>query len=481
MQLENMRSAHKITMYAAWVCTVILAALSVREFGFAAESISTISVLVGTSIIVSILRFVKMNETYKACIIVSLIGFATILASALQGGNARCFIASFFVLGLATLYFKSKVIIAYGLVYTLECTIAALINPAFIDGSDPHTASILVKIVIYCALAIILSFATGKGEKMLRESEKHGEEMAAAELQRIKVSRTLTSSIDAGKEAMEIMTDEVGAVFAQAQEMAGHSQDSLVAANSLRQAAQQVGDRMEHSSEQMAVLVDSFRSMSSNVEDGLQQSNIATGAMEQAKGSVSSAMEAMKSLMAEMKEITRLLADIESVASETNLLAVNASIEAARVGAAGKGFAVVASEVRTLAGRTAAMADEIGTIVASISNTSQRVYDSVEEGETSVNRGKDCLQALESAVSVMAESINSAKDIVEQHRTAIDETNSAMIVMSAEVEQIGQHSLDISERASTISNAVQKQNASAEEISAQFIEINNMASSLCED
>lgn len=56
-------------------------------------------------------------------------------------------------------------------------------------------------------------------------------------------------------------------------------------------------------------------------------------------------MNAMRSLMEEMEQINRLLADIESVASETNLLAVNASIEAARVGAAGKGFAVVAGEV----------------------------------------------------------------------------------------------------------------------------------------
>lgn len=481
MQKENMRSAHKITMYSAWVCSVILSLLSVREYGIATESISTICVLVATSVLVTALRFIKMHDTYKGCFIVSCIGFATILTSIIQGGNPRCFIASFFVLGLATLYFKSKIIITYGLVYTAECIVVALIDPAFIDGPNPQTASILIKLVIYCALTIVLSFATGKGEKMLRMSEEHAAQMAAAERQRLEVSRNLNSSIDAGQEAMEILTGEVSAVFAQAQEMAGHSQDTLLSSNSLRQAAQQVGERMEHSSEQMNILVDSFRNMSENMQDSLQQSATATGAMEQAKGSVSTAMDAMHSLMDEMKEINRLLADIESVASETNLLAVNASIEAARVGAAGKGFAVVASEVRTLAGRTAAMADEIGTIVASISKTSQYVFDSVEDGEKCVNRGKDCLQALEGAVTVMAGSIREARHIVEQHRLAIDETNSAMVVMTAEVEQIGQRSQGISDRATTISNAVQKQNASAEQISAQFQEINHMASDLCSE
>lgn len=480
MQQQNMRSAHKITMYAAWVCSLILSALSVREFGIASESISTICVLVGTSAIVSILRFLKFNEVVKGSIIVICIGFATLLTSILQGGNSRCFIASFFVLGLATLYFKSKVIISYGVVYIAACLAATLVNPAFVDGPNPTTASILVKLVIYGALTVVLSFATGTGEKMLRMSEEHAEEMAAAARQRLEVSRNLNCSIDASQEAMETLTKEVGAVFSEAQEMASYSHDSLTAANTLRQSAQQVGEQMEHSSRQMGILVESFREMSGNVQEGLSQSSHATSAMEQAKGSVSTAMDAMRSLMEEMEQINRLLADIESVASETNLLAVNASIEAARVGAAGKGFAVVAGEVRTLAGRTAAMADEIGTIVESISKTSQYVYDSVSEGEKNVTQGKDSLQVLENAVTVIAESIRQARSIVEQHRVTIDNTNSSMIVMTCEVEQIGQHSLDISERAEHISNAVQKQNASTEEISVQFKEINNMATGLCE-
>ena len=54
-----------------------------------------------------------------------------------------------------------------------------------------------------------------------------------------------------------------------------------------------------------------------------------------------------------------------------------------------------------------------------------------------------------------------------------------MIQMTGEVEQIGQRSLDISERATHISSAVQKQNASTEQIASQFQEINNMASGLC--
>ena len=148
------------------------------------------------------LRLAKFNEVWKGSIIVICIGYATLLTSIIQGGNPRCFIASFFVLGLATLYFKSKIIIAYGALFITGCTIAALINPAFIDGPNPTTASVLIKLVIYAALTVVLSFATGKGERMLRASEEDREAISAAAHQRVEVSRNLNNSIDMSREAM---------------------------------------------------------------------------------------------------------------------------------------------------------------------------------------------------------------------------------------------------------------------------------------
>lgn len=481
MQQENMRSAHKITMVATWVCSVILSVLSIREFGIAAESISTMIVMFSTSVIVTLLRAVKGNEVVKGTLVVSCIGLATLLTSILQSGNARCFIASFLVLGFSALYFNSRITRAYGVFYCSVCILAALINPAFIDGRDPQAASVLVKLVIYIVLTIILSVATSKGEKMILANERQREKMELAARQQLEISRHLNDSIDASHEAMEMLTCEVSGVAAQAQEMAAYSEESKTLALSLGQSAQQVGASMEQSSRQMGVLNHAFREMSHAATEGVRQSDTAATAMGQAKEAVSTAMASMRSLMEEVGRVTQLLMGIESVASETNLLAVNASIEAARVGAAGKGFAVVAGEVRTLAGRTAGMADEIAGIVEKITKTSQTVYHSVEQGEHCVGQGEGSLQILRTAVSAMADSVEEAQQVVDQQYTAIDEINAAMSNVTDEVERIGLHSQEISARANQVSTAVQKQNASCEEISVQFKEINHMAEELCHE
>lgn len=481
MQQENMRSAHKITMIATWICSVILSVLSIREYAIAPESISTMIVMFSTSIIVTLLRVVRWNEIVKGTVVVSCIGLATLLTSMLQSGNSRCFIASFLVLGFAALYFNSKITRAYGIFYCSVCVLAALINPAFIDGHDPEIASVLVKLVIYIVLTIILTVATGKGEKMLRANERQREEMAVAAQQRLEISHHLNDSIDASHEAMEMLTYEVSGVAAQAQEMAAYAEESKTLAVSLGQSAQQVEASMEQSNRQMGVLTNAFREMTHKAQDGVKQSDLAAGAMVQAKNAVSVAMEAMHSLMQEVEHVTHLLAGIESVASETNLLAVNASIEAARVGVAGKGFAVVAGEVRTLAGKTSGMADEIAGIVEEITRTSQAVFDSVEKGEHCVDQGKDSLQILQGAVSQMTQSVNEAQQVVDQQCIAIGEINTAMNNVTNEVEMIGMHSQEIADRSNQVSMAVQKQNASAEEISVQFKEINHMADELCSE
>lgn len=186
----------------------------------------------------------------------------------------------------------------------------------------------------------------------------------------------------------------------------------------------------------------------------------------------------MKNLDSKSGEVSKLITVIEEIAEQTNLLALNAAIEAARAGEQGKGFAVVADEVRKLSEQVSHSVEEITTIVESMQKESTEAVISLESGYAEVSKGTAQIQKTGETFNHIAASVEqmeeTIKDIVEKLAINREQT----IKMQTSVEEIASVSEESAAGIEQTSASAQQSNSTMQEVSASSQELKGLAEKL---
>jgi len=187
--------------------------------------------------------------------------------------------------------------------------------------------------------------------------------------------------------------------------------------------------------------------------------------MHQLSQRANASRELIEALNQRSEEIQRVTLVIQSIASQTNLLALNAAIEAARAGEHGRGFAVVADEVRGLAGRTATATDEVGVMVADIQQRTAQVVEQIRQlsadlhtGVEQVEHAGEQLQNIASLAADVEGQVNEIAQGTDTNRTqldslfhAVEQMRSDLAVSDQQTRQLADAAVQMEGQAETIS------------------------------
>lgn len=229
-----------------------------------------------------------------------------------------------------------------------------------------------------------------------------------------------------------IATD-VGAAMSKAEASYNQQNSEL---DTIASAVEEMSATSDEVAQRMSDSADAARQANSHAVDGQRTADTTANTMRALAQDISQAGAAVDELNAQSHTIDSVLEVIRAVAEQTNLLALNAAIEAARAGEQGRGFAVVADEVRTLASRTQASTDEIRSIIDSLQAGTAKAVSSMESSHRQSDDMQQQVENSRSALQSIADSVDTITDMTSQVAAAAEQQSRTSTEISASLSQL---------------------------------------------
>lgn len=275
---------------------------------------------------------------------------------------------------------------------------------------------------------------------------------------------SIVSGLQAGIEQLASSAQSLSAVTEQTNlEVSSQKEETEQVATAMNQMTATVHD-VARNAEEAALAA---QTADDKVESGQAVVRQSMTRIEQLADSASSASSSIESLSAEIQNIGTVLSVIKSVAEQTNLLALNAAIEAARAGEQGRGFAVVADEVRALARRTQQSTEEIERLVSALRAAAQSSVQQIQSSGELVKLAVSDALLTESALGSIASAVSLIQQMNQQIAAAAEEQSSV-------AEEINRSVTSIRASADQSSLAMQGNAASSIELAQLGSELKGM-------
>lgn len=314
---------------------------------------------------------------------------------------------------------------------------------------------------------------------------------------------TLSKAVDAMSKNMKSLIRQLSQtseqLAASSQEMTASAEQSATVSNHIATAITQVASGAEnqlslvygtieivkqmsretqHVAENVSAVSTSAEQTAKTANEGEQAVERAINQMRVIDQKTNATVAVIGELEEKSKQIGQIVEVISTIAGQTNLLALNAAIEAARAGEQGRGFAVVADEVRKLAEQSQTAARQIGGLISEVQQKTDNAVLFMNDGKTEVNIGTEVVNGAGESFREIITMIRGISEQIQGISTAVQEVTSGSEYILVSVEEIDTESKNVAQQTGTVSTATEQQAVSMGEIAAASQVLSKMAEEL---
>ena len=480
----KVKKVHKVNIATTILVMILLIKKSFLGSGLQ-DGIETALQCLVVFVLIMINYFLPYNKYVKGLLFALIHGLVMMALFFLDGYELNKHYIIMTSLVMAALYFKKGLLIIYTSVIDVLIVAVYLIKPGNLVGPGDMITSFVSILIIFNGASALLYFLTSWSRNLVNESrqkEAEAQEMLARLNDTFgnieKGTDILDTTIHQFNASIRDMSDASASIAASMQEMAKSIQEE---ASSVSQVNNSMADTIQvvHETEKNSMEIASKScEMIQKVESGWnkvihlnEQINILTDA-------ISTGADTVSELNNNMEKIGELLEDITHIAKQTNLLAVNASIESARAGEHGKGFTVVAEEVKRLAEQSSIIVKNISSITSEMSRMSNEAYVKVKQGDNAAIEGRkaaDEISVYFDEIKQAFESTNAAIQVGLQMNQRMTEE---MESVQQQIEGVASISEENSAATQEVLATIESENANMTELGASVQEISKLSGDL---
>ena len=463
-----MKKLHKINVIVLWICAILMISFVTISRGLIDSTIKSDIGMLGGMAIVTTLYFSKANDIIKGTGITVIIALACLLTSIVQGGNDATFILSFIMMGMALLYFNKKIIISFIVVYIPVCIIVGAINPAYVIGPNGSMMLCIESIFAYTTVGVLMIIATNRGGKLVDSSNRMLSEIEENAQKTDNVIQQLNVSMSESSQSIGSLTEQTQGISDATFEIETLTKAMNASASALSLLVSDTVSSLKQNMSLNQEMEKKFEEVSAAVQNGNDGASNVKTTLDSMKDTVLAAGEATEVLLSKISSVNKILKEINKITMRTNMLSINASIEAAKAGANGKGFSVVANEIKSLADESSESAKGIQQIIAELSMQVDDVAKKTSAGTKSAIAGMESMEKLITTLEEIKNANDTASSVVSKETQTNDDVNCKFESVSAEIGNLVTDVLSIAEAVESVSSDIYKQNSSIKNVNEEI-------------